>query len=68
MPVECGIRLTPPPGRGLVPDQQREALKEWLNWQKDGVGFAGWRFDFAKVRAPHFLGPAFASPANKHAS
>lgn len=35
--------------------QVRESLKKWLNWLKDEVGFDGWRFDFVRGFAPHFV-------------
>ncbi|GAB2293857.1 hypothetical protein Dimus_028068 [Dionaea muscipula] len=35
----------------LNPRVQTE-LTDWMNWLKDGIGFDGWRFDFAKGYAP----------------
>mmetsp|Transcript_5062 Transcript_5062/g.15337 ORF Transcript_5062/g.15337 Transcript_5062/m.15337 type:complete len:549 (-) Transcript_5062:926-2572(-) len=39
---------------GAAPDldhanpELREALKEWMGWLADDIGFRGWRFDFAR--------------------
>lgn len=33
----------------------RAALKDWLNWLKEDIGFDSWRFDFARGFAPHFI-------------
>ncbi|KAK9863728.1 hypothetical protein WJX84_007385 [Apatococcus fuscideae] len=46
---------------GAAPDldhtnpRLREALKKWLNWLKDDIGFEGWRFDFAKGYGAEFV-------------
>ena len=29
-------------------EEVRAALKEWLIWLRQEVGFMGWRFDFVK--------------------
>jgi alpha-amylase len=33
----------------------RSALKDWLIYLKDVVGFEGWRFDFVKGYGPEFV-------------
>ncbi|CAL5383714.1 unnamed protein product [Camellia sinensis] len=35
----------------LNPTVQKE-LSDWMNWLKTDIGFAGWRFDFAKGYSP----------------
>jgi alpha-amylase len=33
----------------------RAALKDWLNWLSDDIGFDCWRFDFAPGYAPQYI-------------
>ena len=33
----------------------RSALKDWLIYLKDVIGFEGWRFDFVKGYGPEFV-------------
>lgn len=37
----------------LNPDL-RAALKDWLNWLKNDIGFEGWRLDFARGYGAEF--------------
>jgi len=46
---------------GAAPDldhanpELREALKEWMGWLADDIGFRGWRFDFARGFAAEYI-------------
>lgn len=52
-----------PPGAdyGAAPDldhanpELREALKHWLAWLQEDIGFEAWRFDFVKGYAAEFV-------------
>lgn len=34
----------------------QQAIIKWLNWLKDDIGFAGWRWDLVKGYHPRFVG------------
>jgi hypothetical protein len=40
---------------GTQNPELRAALKDWLRWLSDDIGFDCWRFDFARGYAPQYV-------------
>lgn len=46
--VRAGDDYGPAPDLDHLNPDLRAALKDWLKWLQDDIGFGGWRLDFVK--------------------
>ena len=53
--TEAGLKKTLCADLDHLNEGLRTALKDWLNWLKNTVGYEGWRFDFVKGYGPQFV-------------
>ena len=52
---DTGESFAPAPDLDHKNDRVRAELTAWLNWLKDDVGFAGWRFDYVKGYGANYV-------------
>lgn len=54
----AGDDYGPAPDLDHLNVELRAALKEWMNWLKNDIGFCGWRLDFARGYGAQFAAGA----------
>lgn len=55
LPCVAGDDYGPAPDLDHLNPDLRTALKDWMNYLKDDVGYGGWRFDFVKGYGARFI-------------